>query len=960
MGIDFEITILKVYIVNLSATRWCMFRILVIDDEPVLLELNRIYLEESGDLGVETTSSPLHGLDMLSKASYDAIVADYRMPEMDGIALLKEVRRRGITIPFIVFSGCDREEVVIEALNSGADFYLQKNGNPSAQFAELRNTILQAVRRGQAEAEAQRAGDLYRSTFEHTGSATIIIEGDMTIALANSEFERLTGYSREEMEGKMPWTVFVAAGDIERLKNYHRQRRIDPGSAPRNYEFRLIDRHGRQKDLHMTIGCIPGTERTVASMLDISDRKRFEEELGAAHEELGAAHGELTAAFEEMKASEESLAAQCRILEDYQANLRGIIDFLPDPTFVLDRTGKVIIWNQAIERVTGVRKSLIIGSGLEAICAAMPGIQSPLLAELVLSRGDAGSIGREIRLHSPRTGEELCLWGKASPLYDAQGRLSGAIESLRDITESKRMEAQIRHRVDLERVVSSISAQFVALDPADLESALKETLRLLGSFLDVDRSYIFRLSADLGCVENTHEWCAEGIESQIEVLQNLPANMVAWGMAQIEARKTICISDVAELPAAAAAEREFLQECGIRSIILVPIVTADEALGIIGFETARQIRTWSDEDVTLLEVVGNLFADLFSRIRVHERLRESEERFRTLVEKSHDCYIRAATAPPALEYVSPSCESLIGYSREELMSNPELIAQLIHPEDRETLFALRRERGESAGRPYVFRARRRDGRYIWVEVCTIPVCGNDGSLVAIDYAVHDIDAWKQTEAALIQANKKLTLMNSIVRHDILNQVTVVLGHIALLREQPLDAAVAAALEKQQAAVEIIQSQIGFTRDYQDLGVRAPRWFPVEPLVTAAAKALRPTGIRFITDLNGISVYADPLLSSVFYNLLENAMRHGRTVTEIRVTAVPDGNGARIVWEDNGVGVPTEEKERIFDRGFGVNTGFGLFLVKEVLSITGITIRETGTPGKGARFEITVPEGNVRF
>ncbi|MDD3858187.1 MAG: sensor histidine kinase, partial [Methanoculleus sp.] len=97
-----------------------------------------------------------------------------------------------------------------------------------------------------------------------------------------------------------------------------------------------------------------------------------------------------------------------------------------------------------------------------------------------------------------------------------------------------------------------------------------------------------------------------------------------------------------------------------------------------------------------------------------------------------------------------------------------------------------------------------------------------------------------------------------------------------------------------------------------------------------------------------------------FNLLENAVRHGRTVTEIRVTAVPDGGGARIVWEDNGVGVPGEHKERIFERGFGSHTGLGLFLVKEVLSITGITIRGTGEPGKGARFEMAVPEGNVRY
>ncbi|PKL62611.1 MAG: histidine kinase [Methanomicrobiales archaeon HGW-Methanomicrobiales-2] len=929
-----------------------MFRILVVDDEPTLLELNRIYLEQSGDLQVETTSSAVQGLDMLSRAPYDAIVADYEMPEMNGIALLKEVRNRGMGIPFIIFSGRGREEVVIEALNNGADFYLQKGGNPSTQFAELRNMIFQAVRRRQAEAEVQRAGDMYRSIFEHTGSATIIIEGDMAISLANSEFEHLTGYSLEEIAGKIPWTAFVAAEDVERLKMYHQQRRIDPGLAPRTYEFRLVDRHGRRKDLHMTIGTIPGTDRSVASMIDVSDRKRFEDELSAAHEQM-------TAAFEEAMASQESLAAQCREMEDYQANLRGIIDFLPDPTFVLDHTGKIAVWNQAMELMTGARKNQVIGSGPEAIYEAMPGLRSPLLAETILSRGFEEGATREVSVTSLRTGEEVCLSAKASPLYDAQGRLSSVIESLRDITESKRMEARIRNRVNLEQVVSSISARFIALDPADLKDALEETLRVLGMFLDVDRSYIFRFSADLTRAENTHEWCAEGIGPEIDVLQDLPTDVVAWGMAQIEAGKTICIPDVAALPDEAA-EHEFLLRYGIQSIVLVPIATADELLGVIGFETIRQTRPWPDEDLSLLTIVGNLFADLFSRIRVHERLRESEKRFRTLVEQSHDCYIRATTTPPAIEYFSPSCESLTGYTQEEILSDPTLIERSIHPDDRETFLALMQERDACASRLYVFRVRRKDQRYIWVEVCTIPVYGNDGRAVAIDYAVHDIDAWKQTEAALIQANKKLTLMNSIVRHDILNQVTVVLGNIALLQDRPLDPDIAAALGKQQAAVGIIQSQIEFTRDYQDLGVRAPRWFPVEPLVTAAVKALRPVGIRFATDLNGVSVYADPLLSSVFYNLLENAIRHGRTVTEIRVTAVPDNGSARIVWEDNGVGVPIDQKQRIFERGFGSHTGLGLFLVKEVLSITGATIRETGTPGEGARFEITVPEGNARY
>ena len=922
----------------------CMFRVLVVDHDPAFLELTLAWLARSEDMQVATTTSPVQALDMLARTRYDAVVAGYEMPEMDGITLLKEIRHQGMKLPFIIISGRGREEVVIEALNGGADFYLRKGGDPSAQFAELRNMILQAVARSRAEA-------VYQSVFEHTGTATIIIEGDMTVSLANTEFLRLTGYRREEVEGKLPWTAFVAAEDVERLTTHHRNRRLVPGLAPRTYGFRLVDREGTPREMYMTVGLIPRTDRSVASMINISDRRRFEEELRAAHEEMAAA-------FEQAKASEESLAAQYRELEDYQATLRGIIDFLPDPTFVLDREGRVVVWNRAIEAVTGIQKERIIGSRAGAISELTAGLFSPLLAETVLAQEGGESVSREVCISPANGGEETYLWGKASPLYDAQGRVSGAIESLRDVTGLKRMEAQIRRRVDLERMVSSISTRFVALDLTDLDDALDETIRTLGLFLDVDRSYIFRFSSDHTLADNTHEWCAEGVDPQIAVMQAIQTDSLPWGLAQIQVGRTICLPALDDLPAEAAAEREFLEQYGVVSVILVPVVTAGEVVGLMGFETIVRERSWSEDDIALLTVVGNLVGDLLGRVRGLKRLRESEERFRTLVERSHDCYIRRNTVTSVIEYISPSWERLIGYPREECMDDPGLIERLIHPDDREVFCAMLQE--PEADRLYTFRALRRDRRYAWLEVCTIPVYGDDGEVVAVEYAVHDINAWKQAELALIEANRKLGLMNSIVRHDILNQVTVVLGYIALLRDLPLDPEVDRALEKQQAAAEIIQSLIEFTRDYQDLGVRAPRWLQIEPLVRSAARALRPRGIRIVTDLKGVSVYADPLLSSVFYNLLENAMRHGKTVTEIQVTAVPEGSGALIIWEDNGVGVPSEIKDRIFERGFGSHTGLGLFLVREILSITGITIRETGTPGEGARFEILVPEDCVRF
>ena len=102
-----------------------------------------------------------------------------------------------------------------------------------------------------------------------------------------------------------------------------------------------------------------------------------------------------------------------------------------------------------------------------------------------------------------------------------------------------------------------------------------------------------------------------------------------------------------------------------------------------------------------------------------------------------------------------------------------------------------------------------------------------------------------------------------------------------------------------------------------------------------------------------------MLERVFFNLLDNSVRHGEHVTEIRVSSLLDKNGLNIVWEDNGVGIPPDQKEKIFERGFGKNTGLGMFLTREILSLTDITIQETGEPGKGARFEITVPNGMWR-
>jgi signal transduction histidine kinase len=233
-----------------------------------------------------------------------------------------------------------------------------------------------------------------------------------------------------------------------------------------------------------------------------------------------------------------------------------------------------------------------------------------------------------------------------------------------------------------------------------------------------------------------------------------------------------------------------------------------------------------------------------------------------------------------------------------------------------------------------------------------------GNITSYTGISRDITQQKKTEESLLRANRHISLLSGITRHDIRNRLTGILGYLELAEMNSSDPTVGKYLEKIKAAVTDIQSQIAFTSVYQDLGNNAPQWIELD---TVIPRTEVPATITLMTsDIQDVEVFADPLLKKVFFNLLDNSVRHGQRVTVIRVSARRSKTDLVISWEDNGTGVAANEKERIFERGFGNNTGLGMFLIREILSLTGITIKETGVPGSGARFEITVPEKQCRI
>jgi signal transduction histidine kinase len=220
---------------------------------------------------------------------------------------------------------------------------------------------------------------------------------------------------------------------------------------------------------------------------------------------------------------------------------------------------------------------------------------------------------------------------------------------------------------------------------------------------------------------------------------------------------------------------------------------------------------------------------------------------------------------------------------------------------------------------------------------------------------------KQVEESLKQANRNLHLMNSITRHDILNQLTVIIGYLNLMEEDKSCLTCRGYLHKMVKASESIQRQIEFTREYQSIGARSIEWQDVRETINRSfGQYPADLGqISLFLDEEDVEIDADPMLEKVFYNLLDNTLRHGGLVTCIRVSWHEEEEGMVLIWEDNGVGIPYPEKKKIFRLGYGANTGLGLFLIRSILGITNIEIRESGEPGKGARFEIRIPRGYYR-
>jgi PAS domain S-box-containing protein len=365
---------------------------------------------------------------------------------------------------------------------------------------------------------------------------------------------------------------------------------------------------------------------------------------------------------------------------------------------------------------------------------------------------------------------------------------------------------------------------------------------------------------------------------------------------------------------------------------------------------------WSDR--AIFDAFGKLIEyqsvgrDTTDTKTVQDALRERETLYRSLSEASNDL-IYVIDRAGRVTYLNSSAAAMFGRPAGELIGRewksffPENVAENQGAVLRRVFESGKQMRSRSelplGGQPF------------WLDHSLVPIRDAAGTVTEVLGVSRDISDLLRAEDDIREANKKMNLLTRITRHDVANQVSILKGYIRMALMRRPDPVVAEFLGKIDAAGTAINRQIEFTKMYQELGLRSPAWSAVRDLVARQ----RAAGFAVSCTCDA-EVLADPLIERVFFNLCDNAVRHGERVTAITVRCGPGPDGLVILVEDNGTGVPPDLKTKIFKKGFGRNTGYGLFLAREILAITGITICETGVPGTGARFELHVPEGKYRL
>lgn len=596
-----------------------ILKILIVNDKPSILKTLRKILENAGykTLGAKNGTEALH---KIQRYKPDLICLEIDLPDMPGLKLIEKIKAhpkfRGIPVIFISAKSPTSSQQA-NGLERGANGYLiypvsdrellariqtvlrihttekalkslQQETEHLLKQSELSRQTLLSLLEDQKHIESalRESEEKYRSLVERANDGIVVVQ-DNLIKFANPQLSQLLGYSIEEVIGT-PYTNYIAPEELPLVKDRY-TRRMRGESVPPRYETKLIRKDGTVVDVELNAGIAPyeGKPADLVFIRDITERKQAE------------------------KALKESEARFRRLAENAQ-DLIYRYEFSPKRGFTY-----VSPIATAMTGYTPEEHYADPDLGLKIVHPD----DRPILEQYFQNQG---VFQKPITLRWVRKDGQI-LWTEQRnvPVYNEKGNLV-AIEGIaRDITERKKAEELLQRETELEAFIANMSVRFIHLLPEEMESTTLGVLGEIALLLQADRSYIFLFEKDQETFSPKYEWTAPGIEPLTEKVKDFPYHAFPELIEQLKKSQPIFVHKIEALPQEATLAKKILETYRIQSLLLVPILWQHELKGVIGVDTIRNSRTWTQQDLYVLTTLANMFGLLFQRLEKEQEIKKA-------------------------------------------------------------------------------------------------------------------------------------------------------------------------------------------------------------------------------------------------------------------------------------------------------------------------------------------------
>jgi len=849
-------------------------RVLHVDDELGLLKVAKQCLEMERDFEVDTALSAQEAIEKIRRQEYDVIVSDYQMPGKDGLDLLRELREKGNSIPFIMFTGKGREEVAIRALNLGANQYLNKTGDPQTVYAELAHSIKEVVRIEDAEKETKKTLSLLAATLDSTTDGILVVDRAGRIASFNRKFVEMWRIPSSTLISKVDeQAISFICGQVKepekflaRIHELNTQPEAESFDVIEFTDGRVFERSSQpQQTGELIVG-------RVWSFRDVTERKKKEDAIRESEEKL-----------------------------------KAILSSSPDAITVFDLAGNVIELNQAALTLHGFgSKEEIIGKSSFDFVSAKDQLRAKEVFEHTLKEGCVKNA--EFTLLT-MDGHEFLAELSASVVSNSNGNPTAIAATTKDITKRKEAERKLIESEEKFRgIFESANDYIIHIDTS-------------GRICDVNEN---ALRAFAGRKEDL-------IGKRFTDLDIFPSDMKAfWDLFPKTLNGNLGKKAVFEVCVHNKKGQQMWLECS-QSLIK------------------------NSNEVTGLLVIAR---DITDRKKAELGFIESQQKFEALFRGNPEATVYTNHDMLILD-INPRFTRLFGYSLDEVKGKH--INDVVVPENLATEGKMLNEKALDG---YVYHdtvRTRKDGSLIPVSISAAPI-SMQGQLMGFIGVYKDISQQKSSEEKLAIMNEKLRVIGSLTRHDVRNKLSIITGNTYLNKKRLADRPeIVGSLKDVESACNMIVRIFDFASDYERLGVEKLSYVDMGDAVQKAVSFFSDLkGVKVANECYGLSVLADSLLRQLLYNLIDNSLKYGQQLTCIKIHYERYGDALRLIYQDDGVGIPEEVRPKIFDEGYttGKGSGYGLFLIKKMVEVYGWTIEETGEQGKGAQFTITIPKTNA--